>query len=110
MSLRTQGVTYRPHERRTSNIERRRAAVTVHTTTVPHSRALLHPSTPIHRLRCQNGEFMMQLRLREAPWYDDEIRQREERPDCVEDEEVEGAGAEDVPVIAPPVDNCSHRR
>ena len=46
----------------------------------------------------QYGEFVMCDGLGEPPWYDDEVDEGEDRPDRVEDQDVDLAGGDGVPV------------
>lgn len=48
------------------------------------------------RLYAQNGELVVRNGVGEAPWHDDEVDEREERPDGGENEEVYGRGGAGV--------------
>ena len=65
------------------------------------------PEEHRYRLYAQNCKLMMRDRVRETPWDDDQIDEGEERPDGVEDHEVDLAGRGGVVVASPPVGDCS---
>lgn len=75
--------------------------------TKKHSRSnkARKPKQHRHRFHPQDGKLVVRARLGEVPGHDDEVGGGQQRPDGVEDEEVERAGARGVPVVPPPGDD-----
>lgn len=67
------------------------------------------PKDHRHGLNAQDGELVMRDRLGEAPWHDDEVQEREDRPDRAEDKVVDLRGRGVVPVAGPPVGDYRHK-